>query len=135
MIRLNVKLPRSAQTLNRYVNDAIGYRMQCEQALFYSENCYGHADTISFRDDFLRIHDLKTGLIAGSMDQLKIYAALFCLEYGYKPGLIKIELRIYQNDEVFAEIPEVDEIAHIMSRIITFDDLIEQAKAGGLRDH
>jgi Protein of unknown function (DUF2800) len=136
LIRLKVKLPRTQQTLNMYVNDAIGYRMTCEQALFYSENCYGHADTISFNNDFLRIHDLKTGVIVpGNMMQLVIYAALCCLEYGIRPGNIKIELRIYQNDEVIIDNPEVDVIAHVMSKIVTFDQRIEQIKAGGLHDH
>jgi hypothetical protein len=127
-IRLGIRLPRSAKTLNAYVNDAIGFRMLTEQILFYSQNCYGTADAIAFRPEFkvdtLRIHDLKTGLIAGSMTQLKIYAALFCLEYAFKPGLIKIILRIYQNDEVLEEEPDVDEIAHIMSKIIVFDQRI-----------
>lgn len=134
LIRLGVKLPRTTKTLNDYVNDAIGYRMTCEQILFYSENCFGTADTISFKNDFLRVHDLKTGLIPGSMHQLEIYTALFCLEYGVKPGQIGIELRIYQNDEILVSVPEIDTIAHIMSRIIVFDNRIEEIKAGGLYD-
>ena len=60
-IRLKQKLPRSTKTLNSYVNDAIQFRMTPEQVLFYSENCYGTADSISFEDNLLRIHDLKTG--------------------------------------------------------------------------
>lgn len=36
----------------------------------------------------LRIHDLKTGISPVHMDQLLIYAALFCLEYKIKPGSI-----------------------------------------------
>ena len=79
-IRLGIKLPRSSKTLNAYVNDAIGYRMVTEQILYFSDNCYGTADSMMFARDVLRIHDLKTGLIAGSMHQLEIYAALFCLE-------------------------------------------------------
>jgi hypothetical protein len=31
-----------------YVNDAIGYNMKVEQPLYYSENCFGHADTLCF---------------------------------------------------------------------------------------
>ena len=123
-IRLGIKLPRSPKTLNAYVNDAIGYRMLTEQILFYSPNCYGTADSIIFNRDVLRIHDLKTGLIAGSMNQLKVYAALFCLEYGFKPGNIEIILRIYQNDEVLEDLNDVDTIAHIMSKIIVFDQRI-----------
>ena len=80
-IRLGQKLPKSQKTLNMYVNDAIGFKMIPEQILFYSENCFGTADTIMFRNRFLRIHDLKTGAIPAHMEQLKIYAALFCLDY------------------------------------------------------
>lgn len=79
-IELGQKLPSSKKTLNRYVNDAIGFKMIPEQILFYSENCFGTADSISFRDNLLRIHDLKTGAIPAHMEQLEIYAALFCLE-------------------------------------------------------
>ena len=57
-IRLRQKLPKSQKTLNEYVNDAIGYRMHPEQVLYFSEWCFGTADAISFRNNFLRIHDL-----------------------------------------------------------------------------
>jgi lipid A disaccharide synthetase len=60
LIKLREKLPRSAKTLNMYVNDAIGFRMTPEQTLFYSPNAFGTADSISFRDDILRIHDYKS---------------------------------------------------------------------------
>ena len=98
-IRLGQKLPRSEKTLNMYVNDAIGFKMTPEQILFYSENCFGTADSILFRNNVLRIHDLKTGAIPAHMEQLEIYAALFCLEYKVTPGEIDMELRIYQNDK------------------------------------
>lgn len=130
-IRLGQKLPRSEKSLNSYVNDAIGFRMRVEQVLYYSDNCYGHADAISFRTNLLRIHDLKTGVIPGSMHQVEIYAALFCLEYGYKPGEIKMELRIYQDDEIQVSEPEVDLIAHIMSKIVVFDRRIELLRKAG----
>ena len=130
-IKLGIKLPRTSKTLNMYVNDGIGFRMITEQILYYSDNSYGTADTIGFKKDFLRIHDLKTGVIPGSIHQLEIYAALYCLEYGVKPGEIEIELRMYQNDEIIMSIPEVDTIAHIMSKIIVFDRYIESLKAEG----
>src|SRR6185503_610766 len=60
LIRLGVKLPDTTMSLNQYVNDAIGFRMSSEQILFYSENCYGTADTICFRNNKLRIHDFKS---------------------------------------------------------------------------
>lgn len=114
-----------------YVNDAIGYRMETEQILFYSVNCYGTCDTIQFRKNLLRIHDLKTGIIAGSPHQLEIYAALFCLEYNKKPGEIDIELRIYQDENNQVWNPDVDIVAHIMSKIITFDKQLEILKMEG----
>jgi hypothetical protein len=131
LVRLGVKLPKNGKTLNAYVNDAIGFRMQTEQLLVYSLNCFGTADAISFARDLLRIHDLKTGVIQGNMNQLKVYAAMFCLEYGIKPGEIDFELRIYQDDEVIIENSGMDEIAHIMSKIIVFDQHIERLKEGG----
>lgn len=123
-ILLGIKLPRTPKTLNMYVNDAIGYRMVPEQILFYSDNAFGTSDTISFRKSVLRIHDLKTGVIPASVHQLEVYAALFCLEYRVIPGAIEIELRIYQNDEVQIFIPDLDDITHIMDKIVTFDTRI-----------
>lgn len=127
-ITLGQKLPKSQKTLNMYVNDAIGFRMTPEQVLYFSDNCFGTADSISFRNDFLRIHDLKTGAIPAHMEQLEIYAALFCLEYKIKPGDIEIELRIYQNNDILHSNPTADEIAPIMDKIIYFDKIINKIK-------
>lgn len=123
-IRLGIKLPRSDKTLNLYVNDAIGYRMTSEQVLYYSDNCFGTADTIAFRRNKLRVHDLKTGVTNTSEHQLEVYAAMFCLEYRVKPFEIEIELRIYQNDEVRIYEADPDVITHIMDKIVTFDKRI-----------
>lgn len=131
LIRLGVKLPKSTKTLNLYVNDAIGFKMNTEQPLYYSDNCFGTADTISFRKNFLRIHDLKSGESPASIKQLMVYNALFCLEYNIKPGDIETELRLYQSDEVIVHVPESIDILMIMDKIITFDKKIEQIKAGG----
>jgi hypothetical protein len=120
-IRLGVKLPANKKSLNLYVNDAIGFRMTPEQVLFYSENCFGTADCIAFRNNTLRIHDLKTGVTEASFHQLEVYAALFCHEYRFKPLEINIELRIYQSDEARVYVPDPDDIFHIMDKIITFD--------------
>lgn len=128
-ITLGQKLPRSKKTLNMYVNDAIGYKMSPEQVLFYSNNCFGTADAISFRNGKLRIHDLKTGSIPAHMEQLTIYAALFCLEYDVKPSEIEMELRIYQSDEVLYHEPTIDDIVPIMDKIITFDKVLNRIKS------
>ena len=127
-IRLKQKLPRSTKTLNQYVNDAIGFRMRSEQVLFYSINCYGTVDAISFRNNVLRIHDLKTGTNPASFSQLLVYMALFCLEYNKNPFMIEAELRIYQNDEFKVLTPDADDIIHIMEKIKSFDKRIEQMK-------
>lgn len=127
-IRLGVKLPRSPKALNQFVNDAIGYRMSPEQILYYSDNCFGTADAISFRRNMLRIHDLKTGVTLTSEHQLEVYAALFCLEYRFKPFDIEIEMRIYQNDEVRIYEADSDVIFHVMDRIITFDKRINEIR-------
>ena len=128
-IRLRQKLPKSPKTLNMYVNDAIGFKMTPEQPLYYSDNCFGTADTISFRDNLLRIHDFKSGVIRAHMEQLRIYAALFCLEYKIKPGNIDMELRIYQSNDIVIENPTAEIIVPIMDKIITFDKIINRKRA------
>lgn len=130
-IRLGVKLPRTRKTLNMYVNDAIGYKMTPEQPLYYSENCFGTADAISFNKNLLRIHDLKTGVSPTSMHQLEIYAALFCLEYRKQPQDIDMELRIYQSGEVYVHEPPSDDILEIMDKIILFDKRIDEIEMEG----
>lgn len=127
-IRLGVKLPRTASTLNMYVNDAIGYRMSPEQILYYSVNCFGTADAIGFKKGLLRVHDLKTGINPTSERQLEVYAALFCLEYRMTPFEIGIELRIYQSNEARIYEPDPDDIMHLMDKIIVFDRRIEEIK-------
>lgn len=127
-IELGQKLPKTKQTLNMYVNDAIGYRMKPEQVLYYSDNCFGTADAISFRNNLLRIHDLKTGVTKTHIEQLRIYAALFCLEYRVKPADIDIELRIYQNDEILVDTPTVEDIVPIIDKIITSDKIISKLR-------
>lgn len=128
-IRLGVKLSRANASLSTYVNDAIGYRMTCEQPLYYSDNCFGTPDTIAFRRNKLRIHDLKTGITATSVSQLEVYAALFCLEYAVDPFEIEVELRIYQREEIRVFTPLPERIMEIMDRIVLFDQQIEQLKA------
>ena len=124
-IQLGIKQPRSNKTLSAYVNDAIGFKMDTEVVLFYSQYFFGTADTISFRNNFLRIHDLKTGSTPVKMEQLEIYAALFCLEYKIKPGEIDMELRIYQNDEILIHTPTAEDILPIMDKIVHCNKILE----------
>lgn len=122
------KLSDYVGTVGLYINDAIHYRMVTEQVLYYSENCFGTADAISFRYKTLRIFDLKTGVIKGSVHQLEVYAALFCLEYDVDPFEIKIELRIYQEDEVVVYDADPTDIMFIMEKIQDFDKQINQLR-------
>ena len=124
-IDLGIKQPRSKKTIYAYVNDAIGFQMDTEVVLYYSERFFGTADAISFKNGVLRIHDLKTGKTPVHMDQLEIYAALFCLEYRIKPGEIKMELRIYQNDEVIIHNPTAEDILPIMDKIVHLNKILE----------
>ena len=125
-IDLGIKQPRSKKTIYAYVNDAIGYKMDTEVVLFYSPRFFGTADSICFRNGTLRIHDLKTGVTKVHMEQLMIYAALFCLEYKIKPSDIDIELRIYQSDEVLYHNPTAESISSIMDRIVYLDKMLER---------
>ena len=111
-----------------FVNDAIGYGMNSEQVLYYSDNCFGTADAICFDGHKLRIHDLKTGDTPASIHQLEIYAALFCLEYKVRPGDILTELRIYQSDSIVVGEPNAEIIVPIMDKIVTYDKIINKIK-------
>lgn len=116
-------IPREVyDAVRAYINDGISFKMSVEQPLVYSDRIYGTADTISFRNNFLRIHDLKSGEHPAKMEQLQTYAALFCLEYGsrfgFKPGDISMELRIYQWDAITVINPTAEDIVPIMDKII-----------------
>ena len=150
--------PRNKDTVNMFINDAIGFKMQSEQPLFYSWNCFGTADAISYRKNILRISDLKTGLSEAHMEQLRVYAALFCLEYqrivrklrkdGIGDGDIadklklhpkeihfdpmqmnSIILRIYQLNEITEEIADPGEIAALMDIIVADNEILREVKA------
>ena len=145
-----VSLPRTHLTLNDFVNDGLNFRMSPEVVLYFSPNCFGTADLISFdeKKKLLRIFDLKTG--SGEVkhfDQLYVYASLFCLEYHVKPLGLQFDLRLYQNDRIkiatnadpkyvklasnadILEEVNPDEIAHIIDRIKHFDQLINKLRA------
>lgn len=129
-IELKQRLQDVPKTLNRYVNDAIGFNMRTEQVLYYSEFFFGTADAIHFSETTkkLRIHDLKTGNTPAKMEQLLIYAALFCLEYKYKPAELDIYLRIYQFDDYTEYKPTAEDIVPIMDKIITFDKRLKNIR-------
>lgn len=128
---LEAGIPESALDINSlfptvmsYVNDGIGFSMSPEQPLFYSYNCFGTADAISFENMVLRIHDLKTGSIPADMEQLMVYAALFCLEYYVRPEDIRTELRIYQDGRVVTFNPMPEDLYPIVEAIRQKDEMI-----------
>lgn len=120
--------------LAEYVNDAIDYGMVAEQSLFYSFNIYGTADAIGFDpvNLFLRIFDLKSGKTKPDPDQLYVYAALFCLEYGYLPFEIQGELRFYKRSGT--EIYDIDRgyLSNVYDTIRISDEIIEQRRTEGM---
>lgn len=131
-IELGIKMPTDNQTLNMYINDAIDYGLWPEQPLYYSENAFGTADSIGFdeKSRILHIFDFKSGTIKASMNQLYVYDALFCLEYGIDPYSIEFDNRIYQSDSVNGVKANPDHITSIMNKIIIFDKRIEFIKKG-----
>lgn len=122
------KMSNHKKSINQFVNDSIGFRMTSEQTLFYSENCFGTADAISYEETpegkSLRIFDLKTGSSRVTFRQLHVYSALFCLEYNCDPFDLNIELRIYQNNEILIQSPDPTEVRAIIDTIVKFDKII-----------
>ena len=123
-----IDLDRIFYNLVPYVNDGIGFKMDCEVKLWYSDLCFGTADAISVRKNQLRIHDLKTGTTPAHMEQLLAYAALFFLEYkrDYRPSTMKTELRIYQNQDIVTHQPTPEEIKAAMDSIIQKEKFLNQ---------
>lgn len=127
-IKSRIKLAPLKKALHMFVNDAIGFGMESEIVLYYSDNCFGTADALSFKDNVLRIFDLKTGVTKVSFKQLDIYAAMFCLEYGVEPEDIQIEQRIYQGRDILEQIPLAEDIRYVMNKIIEFDAMVDNLK-------
>lgn len=125
-IELRRRQEKTADCISLYINDAIGYGMSTEVCLYYSNYFFGHCDAISFENNTLRIFDLKTGKEKGDMRQLKIYAALFCLDYGMSPFDLIFDLRIYQYDGSTKCAPDPSEIREIMDNIIKKDKILAQ---------
>lgn len=140
-IKYGVRQPEETdETLYKYINDAIDYMMDPEVVLYYSKWCFGTADTISFRMEpriskelpTLRIHDLKTGKTPAKLRQLEVYAALFCLEYQYRPDEIAMILRIYQSNQIVELSPSTTDIVPIMDKIVRFDEIANSLEGGDI---
>ena len=131
------KMANHKKALNMFVNDAIGFRMSPELVLYYSDNCFGTADALSYTEvpdgkDILRIHDLKTGTTPVKMTQLEVYAAMFCLEYGKIPSELEIYCAIYQGNAVIPHIPDPQVIVDIMVTIVDHDKTLNEYMAGDM---
>lgn len=114
-------------TTRVYIQDCVGFKMEPEKELRYSNLFWGTSDCVSFNDGYLRIHDLKTGAIPAHIEQLQVYAALYCLMYDVKVNDISIELRIYQNNEVVCDKPTAETIGSIMNFMVKRDYEIRKA--------
>lgn len=128
-----VRESKAKETVFMYVADAIKFDMAAEIPLSYDDRyCFGTADAIQFDGQLLRIHDLKTGETPASIDQLIIYAALFCLEYNQDPNRLIFELRIYQTDQILIHKPTNEEIIDMMNRIIHLVEVLRRYERGEL---
>lgn len=129
MIIDNLDIDSIFDNLMAYVNDGIGYKMTPEVILCHG-NFFGTTDAINFSEDdrFLRIHDYKSGATPAHIEQLIIYAALFCLEYRIKPSSISSELRIYQAGEIVFHNPVPEEIDSFCNKILEFDKFMTHMK-------
>lgn len=117
--------------LRAYVNDGIGFAMIPEKKLVCDPVIlFGTADTICFRDNHLRIHDLKTGTSKVKMEQLLIYAALFCIDYEVNPDEIDIDLRIYQTgqEDVICYKPTKEEMHELIHKLLYDVEYIKQIR-------
>lgn len=125
-IKHRVKLARLKKAFNMFVNDAIGFNMQSEQMLYYSDFIFGTADAITFDGHLLRIHDLKTGMLpVKKFTQLDIYSALFTLEYNIDPRSIEYVERLYQGNTFTEYSPDPNSIHALTNKIIDYDKILD----------
>lgn len=129
-IALGIRQAESTAALNRYINDSIRWKLTPEQIFFYSVHCFGTADAAGFNEArrIFRVSDYKSGRTATSMDQLKLYSGLFCLEYDWSPLEISIEMRIYQGKTPREELADPHEIMVLMDRIKTRSARIDEIR-------
>lgn len=129
-INKGIKLANHKKALNKFVNDAIGFSMESELVLYYSDNCFGTADAIQWypEEHLLRVHDLKTGDSKASFKQLYVYVALFCLEYKMDPRTFESRLRIYQWSDWEEVVPDPQDILDIMHTIVESDEILNNLK-------
>jgi len=123
-------------TLKAYINDSIAYFMvpeECEGVTDYSKDFFGTCDALYFesKSKTLRIFDLKTGSRPAKIEQVFIYAALYCLRNKVDPYDISFDLRVYQNEEVIIADQNPDLVRQFMDTIIRFDAMVRKHNKGG----
>lgn len=135
-IRLGIRQQRNGSTLSMYINDGIGYRMTPDVILVATDDAFGEADTLSYREEgkqrkpTLRVSDLKTGITPAKMLQVELYAAFFYLEYRLdaRPEDSDTILRIYQNDKIIGGKADPARIRHLMTRTMAQDALAKRLR-------
>jgi hypothetical protein len=117
-------------TIQNYVNDSIGFRMTPEVHLYFSENFFGTTDAIAYseKEKTLRIADLKTGSTSPHIEQLIVYAALFCLQYKKAPDAMDINLSFYHKNQIIEVEATPDDISEAMNKIILFDEIASKER-------
>lgn len=114
------------QTAKLFVNDCIGFRMESEKRVGYSDLFWGTADAIKHSNNSVKVFDLKTGSKPAKPEQLLVYAALYCLMENVNPLKTDFEIRIYQNNDIFIDNPESSVIREIMDIIVKKDKVLSK---------
>lgn len=119
-------------SVKMFVCDSIGFRMESEQKLSVSKVIEGTADAVRFypKDNLLRISDLKTGSRPAKIEQVFIYAALYCYENKLDPLKTNFEARIYQNGEIYIEQPTGEEIKSLLNTILHINEVVSKFERG-----
>lgn len=106
--------------------------MESEQKLSVSKVIEGTADAVRFypKDNLLRISDLKTGSRPAKIEQVFIYAALYCYENRLDPLKTNFEARIYQNGEIYIEQPTGEEIKSLLNTILHINEVVSKFERG-----
>lgn len=130
-IKLGITQPlKTENSLYNFVNDAIGYNMESEKLLYHTDYCFGTSDAIKFDGTVLRVYDLKTGVTKPHPDQLKVYAALWCMINKVDPKKIIIDMRFYQINDVIQVPFDPDEIRKIISIIKHHESILKKEDTG-----
>lgn len=98
-IRMKTPLDPSNGVISTYVRDCIEYDMNTEVQMMYSEDIGGTADALHYDQAANRLYvfDLKTGDRKTSINQVIIYAALWCLTNYHNALSMTFDLRIYSK--------------------------------------